>query len=1662
MIKRSDSNVPQSNPNQEARSKKDRKRRKTRTQSRKLFVQSLEARQLLAGDVVPIPTVDASLFAAQTPRNVGTVPSVVVQEVEQSNVVGVNDAINTAQFVPLGTGAGQDDTIDIQGFLLSSNSQQGNTTTDMDFYSFDLRGGDILNIGVNGAAGSFNVFYEDGSFWFGTDSNQGLFLPDASPLMDEGNAVAAQVVPQSGRYFLQVAPTSTSNSYTTGLRVYRPVSESLPTGAHQILYVDFEGGIFPNSVFGTSSGLGPGVTRLRSTRELMPLLGLDSANLAQYNELVDKTVAQVKSDFASVTRNGGNGDYKATGNVGDFAITVLNSRDHADPGLNNPLVTRVIVGGTEAEAGIAGILGIAQSLDIGNFDMSEIAITPLDNFLAAATAFPIDPNSSTLDALARRIGTTVSHEAGHTFGLRHNDGNNFVGDIMDDPGIRRDEFRLGVGPDLIFGTADDTISEFQTDVFSLAEGLFGFHRTADNLAFSLTTGTVGGTVSGNVYVAGGSTGSVSGVTVFADFDQDGILDDTEPRAFTDASGNYVLGVGPGTHQIVASIPDVPSPVSRVLGTAVVTAGSSTTGLDFGVIPSGSSDAGGTVFSDDNGNGVFDAGEAPFEGVYIYLDLDGDDRPDLGEPGAYSGIDGTYSLDLPGAGTYTVRSVPEPGLELTRPQGNEYTLSHDGISVAGGPFDFGFQERLDFSDAAASFGAASHPIIDGDGGRLVLGTLIDRDFGAFTTASADGDDLAGVDDEDGVLFTSPVSPGNTATASITATNTTGSPAYLNAWADLNQNGTFEASEKIVAAQRLDSGTQTVSFDVPASAAIGSTTVRFRYSHTADLPATGRAGSGEVEDYVVSVIQTAGQAVDDVVSVPRNSTAFPLNVLANDFEAAGNPLTITNVNESSVQGQIVISSDRRQLFYTPVDGFLGRETLSYEVTDTFGNTATANVVINVTFQSNNPVAIDDTFVIPTGSSNRPLNVLENDIASTAGGLTIVSATGGTAGGIVTVISGGQSIRYTPQPGFAGSEEFTYTVQDPVGNISSAIVTVDSRPPTADPGSDGYIVDFILDAFSATNTGQAVTDVQVGDTFNLTVSVDDLRNVSFGDSEGVAAAFLDLLYNDELVSIVETEGIRYGELFAGTGGSNDTTFMQGSLDIPGLIDEIGAVQEDIANLQQHSGPVELFTVTVQALAPGVADFLANPADDLVSDTAIIDQTQGDVRVPVEGQRLGRTSVNIIASGAEFPTAVDDAFLIGTNDAGNQVIATDSNGNQIVVGGATPNRFDVLDNDVFGQTGTLQEFTIEVLPGQGTATINNNGTPDDLTDDYIQYTPFLSASGADSLVYSIVSGDGVRSTASVNLTVGNVNPANFLVGIDLGFVDATGNPISSANVGDIVGIQVGLDDLRETFGDETFVFAGFLDLLYSSSNLTPVTGAGEVPGADLGLGFAVDFGTFMDVGAASGFADRPGIIDEFGTNDTRADVTIVDGNDPRELATVYFRATATGTATATGSPADSFPFRDTLLFQRDTPVPVEQILYDSATLTIGAGGEGEAPRQNGVNPVDVNDDGFVSSIDALLIINELNRTRITGEGESAPVSSGYFTDVNGDNNVTALDALRVINWLNRNSRSTSQAEGEAVAENSGSDAVFSQLGAPAQQTTSASDDDDEDLYGLLAGELN
>ena len=309
----------------------------------------------------------------------------------------------------------------------------------------------------------------------------------------------------------------------------------------------------------------------------------------------------------------------------------------------------------------------------------------------------------------------------------------------------------------------------------------------------------------------------------------------------------------------------------------------------------------------------------------------------------------------------------------------------------------------------------------------------------------------INDEDGVLQATPLAPGDTASFEVTLTNTTGSTAYLQGFMDFNQDGDFDdAGEKFLSNQTVNSGVTnvvySVSVPVPSDAPTGDTFMRFRLSKTGNLDSGGFAGTGEVQDHQVTVLSGSDIANDDYFEVARNSVSVPLDVLANDFQLAGNSLIIDSLNTIGTLG-IVPPPTNNQITYTPPNGFIGFDSFSYTVRDQFGNTATASVVVNVKFQSNVPIALDDIFSVPTNSTNRPLAVLDNDISSINGGLAITSVSAGTEGGIISVVAGGQSIRYTPQENFSGTEQFLYTIQDGAGLVSQATVTVNMLPESLD---------------------------------------------------------------------------------------------------------------------------------------------------------------------------------------------------------------------------------------------------------------------------------------------------------------------------------------------------------------------------------------------------------------------------------------------------------------------------------------------------------------------------------------------------------------------------------------------------------------------------------------
>jgi hypothetical protein len=179
------------------------------------------------------------------------------------------------------------------------------------------------------------------------------------------------------------------------------------------------------------------------------------------------------------------------------------------------------------------------------------------------------------------------------------------------------------------------------------------------------------------------------------------------------------------------------------------------------------------------------------------------------------------------------------------------------------------ERLDFGDAPE----APYPTtLAHDGARHVidhkiyLGSRVDPEADGQPAFPADGDDAAGIDDEDGVKFATPMVPGHMAKVHVIAST----DAKLDAWVDFDQDGTWEVPEQIVVSQPVVGGFNSFEFLVPAGSFPTPTRpvyARFRISSTGGLAPHGLARDGEVEDYSYQNGDSSGDLTVDGHDIDR---------------------------------------------------------------------------------------------------------------------------------------------------------------------------------------------------------------------------------------------------------------------------------------------------------------------------------------------------------------------------------------------------------------------------------------------------------------------------------------------------------------------------------------------------------------------------------------------------------------------------------------------------------------------------------------------------------------------------------------------------------------------------------------------------------------------------
>jgi Ca2+-binding RTX toxin-like protein len=353
---------------------------------------------------------------------------------------------------------------------------------DADVFLVDLEAGDALVASVVGAPAQVEIADPARRLVMGSGQNVSFIYPADSPLRHQGHIGADHIASRSGRHSVKVFGGS-GGSYQILLRVVPAARRDRPGTDTQTFFLDFDGATVDTSVFGgllTQARLSP----------MRPFLFRWGLAARHQDAVIDATVASFREnivrDLGSIGRNGARA---ITGAGGQFDVVVLNSRDHADPG-DAAGVTRIVIGGSAIESGIPTI-GIAQSIDVGNFDRSETALVLLD-FLSARRGegglndIRLGPNASKVDLVGEALGSVAAHEAGHLLGNWHTDTFNRRPAIMDAGG---DLFAfVGVGPDGRFGSRDDIDVDFRADVFLPDEGFRGREDSVNRTAFALSTG----------------------------------------------------------------------------------------------------------------------------------------------------------------------------------------------------------------------------------------------------------------------------------------------------------------------------------------------------------------------------------------------------------------------------------------------------------------------------------------------------------------------------------------------------------------------------------------------------------------------------------------------------------------------------------------------------------------------------------------------------------------------------------------------------------------------------------------------------------------------------------------------------------------------------------------------------------------------------------------------------------------------------------------------------------------------------------------------------------------------------------------------------------------------------------------------------------------------
>lgn len=233
------------------------------------------------------------------------------------------------------------------------------------------------------------------------------------------------------------------------------------------------------------------------------------------------------------------------------------------------------------------------------------------------------------------------------------------------------------------------------------------------------------------------------------------------------------------------------------------------------------------------------------------------------------------------------------------------------------------------------------------------------------------------------------------------------------------------------------------------------------YTATITKVGN--SIELPRFTVVCLQQAADLQDDFITVDEDDSVV-VPIFANDSDL---PTTGTLTTTDPANGTVTVDDNGTPndptddiVTYIPDPDFNGTDSFDYTVCNDMGDCSTATVTIDVL-----PIvdAIDDFATAEEGVA-LTIDILANDNDLPTNGTLVITMP---SNGVATIDNNGtpndpsdDTVIYTANPGFTGTDTFEYTICDSVGNCSTAAVTILVNPASdLDADNDG-IVDLFED--------------------------------------------------------------------------------------------------------------------------------------------------------------------------------------------------------------------------------------------------------------------------------------------------------------------------------------------------------------------------------------------------------------------------------------------------------------------------------------------------------------------------------------------------------------------------------------------------------------------------